>query len=55
MDTSTEALNVLLYKNVANIKYKRHTDQTLAVEPEILLVSRINFDVLNMWLSISVL
>jgi hypothetical protein len=52
-DTSTEAV---LCKNAENIRYKRHyTDQTLAVEPEILLVLTVHFDVLEMWLFISVL
>jgi len=55
MDTSTVELNVFLCKNVKNIGYKRRMDQTLAVEPEVLLALLINFDVLKMWLFISVL
>ena len=37
MDTSAEALNVFYVKKKAlNIRYKRHMDQKLAGEPEIL-------------------
>jgi hypothetical protein len=54
MDTSSEALSVPLCKSAENIRYKRHTDQKAAAEPEILMVLRIKFDVLKMWLYISV-
>jgi len=55
MDALTEALNVFLCKNAENIRYKRRINQKLAVEPEIILPLLINFDVLKMWLFISVL